>query len=157
MTAFSSCIAVFGALTLAACASGGSGGAAGPEAGPAAQPTPDPNAPGVVEGASAGDGVYTDAQADRGRDAFRSGCTECHNSREFHDAQFRFKWSRRDLGALYELVATTMPEDEPGSLAPQTYADVIAYVLRLNELAAGSTELTPDPELLAGISLAPIR
>lgn len=144
-------------LALSACASAGTGTEA-PPMGPGATPPPEAAPPERAEEEVATTGrYYTDAQADRGRDQFRSRCTECHDSREFHDTQFKFKWSRRDLGTLYELVSTTMPEDQPGSLPPQTYADILAYVLRLNELAAGSVELTPDPERLAAISLAPIR
>jgi hypothetical protein len=147
--------AVLGALAVAACASGGAADPA-PDAAPAGLPASEPSAQGAVERASA-EAVYTDAQADRGRDIFRSRCTECHNSSEFQDAQFRFKWSRRDLGTLYELASTTMPEDQPGSLPPQTYVDILAYILRLNGFVPGSAELTPDPERLGAISLAPLR
>ena len=37
---------------------------------------------------------------------------------------------------------TTMPEDNPGSLKPQQYADILSFVLKLNGFAAGETELT---------------
>lgn len=147
-------------LATGACASGGGSGAEPPPApGPEAAPDPTPVTGAEPSADTSGDGGahYTDAQADRGRDTFRSSCTECHDSREFHDPTFRFKWSRRDLGDLYDLVAETMPEDQPGSLSPQTYADVLAYILRLNDFVAGPVELTPDPERLAAISLAPIR
>jgi hypothetical protein len=34
-----------------------------------------------------------------------------------------------------------MPLDNPGGLAPEEYAAVIAYVLKLNQYPAGSSEL----------------
>ncbi len=49
----------------------------------------------------------------------------------------------------------TMPEDDPGSLRPQTYADVIAYILRLNDYASGTTELAPTAESMDVIPLGP--
>jgi hypothetical protein len=49
-------------------------------------------------------------------------------------------------------MSTTMPEDNPGSLKPQQYADVVAYFLKLNGYPAGKTELT-GPEALKTIKL----
>lgn len=98
---------------------------------------------------------FSTAQADRGRNVFRSTCTECHYSSEFNDRQFKFKWRRRTAGDLFEMVSTQMPEDAPGSLALQQYADIVAFVLRLNGFEPGSAELPPDAAALETISLAP--
>jgi polar amino acid transport system substrate-binding protein len=40
-------------------------------------------------------------------------------------------------------MSTTMPEDNPGSLKPQQYADVVAYFLELNGYPEGKAELDP--------------
>jgi len=48
-----------------------------------------------------------------------------------------------------------MPEDFPGALPPQTYVDVIAYVLEINDYAPGSVELEPDEESLRQVPLGP--
>ena len=53
------------------------------------------------------------------------------------------------------MVSTQMPEDAPGSLELQQYADIVAFVLRLNGFEAGSGELPPDAAALETISLAP--
>ena len=98
---------------------------------------------------------FSAAQADRGRNVFRSTCTECHYSSEFSDRQFKFKWRRRTAGDLFEMVSTQMPEDAPGSLELQQYADIVAFVLRLNGFEPGSAELPPDAAVLETISLAP--
>ena len=100
---------------------------------------------------------FTDGQADRGRDTFRGNCTECHYSGEFSDSQFKFKWSRRTAGDLYQFIQTSMPETAPGSLAPEEATDLVAYILRMNGFDPGSTELSADPKVLDAISLASIR
>ncbi|HEY9225006.1 MAG TPA: hypothetical protein VIP11_00065, partial [Gemmatimonadaceae bacterium] len=40
-----------------------------------------------------------------------------------------------------------------GSLAPETNADIIAYLLQLNEMPAGSAELVADSTALRGIKV----
>ena len=48
-----------------------------------------------------------------------------------------------------------MPEDDPGGLTHQTYADIIAYILQLNEYASGDAELVPNQEAMDAIPLGP--
>ena len=100
---------------------------------------------------------FTDDQADRGREVFRSQCTECHASSEFSDSQFKFKWSRRHAGSLYQMIQTQMPETAPGSLTDEEAVDLVAYILRMNGFEPGASELAADPEALDGISLSSIR
>jgi len=45
-----------------------------------------------------------------------------------------------------------MPEDNPGSLQPQQYADILAMFLRLNEYPVGSDELKGTPEAMKAIN-----
>lgn len=125
------------AVLAAACAaSGGSGPAsASPDAGTAATAAPT-------------DGVYSEAQAARGRDAFRASCAECHYSSEFRGTQFQFAWGRRSAGDLYGEIMRNMPEDAPGSLDDQVYVDIVAYILQLNGFPAGTAELPPDETVL---------
>jgi hypothetical protein len=37
-----------------------------------------------------------------------------------------------------------MPQDDPGSLTPAQYADVVAYILQINGVTPGDRELPPD-------------
>ncbi len=148
-------------LALAGCAGGTTvaQNSAGPSdtAGVTAAPAPAPAAeaePASAAGSSALS--FSSAQADRGRNVFRSTCTECHYSSEFSDRQFKFKWRRRTAGDLYEYVSTSMPEDAPGSLELQQYADIVAFVLRENGFEPGSGELPPDQTALETLSLAPL-
>ena len=46
-----------------------------------------------------------------------------------------------------------MPQQKPHSLSDQMYVDIVAYLLDANGLPPGKTELSPDPEVLRGVSL----
>ena len=156
MTPMKRPLALFATLALAGCASSGQVEAPAPtpaapaEAAPMQTPAAQPEAAGGALSFSA-------EQADQGRSVFRSSCTECHNSAEFRDRQFKFKWRRRTAGDLYELVATSMPEDSPGSLEGGQYAALVAYILRLNGFEEGTGTLPADADALEAISLAPIN
>lgn len=147
--------AVLGTI-LAACASSG-----GPDSMPAPAPeatTEAPTAPAADPTPAAMAAVtFTDDQADRGRDLFRAQCTECHYSSEFSDSQFKFKWSRRSAGNLYNLIQSSMPETAPGSLTPDEAVAVVTYIMRMNGFEPGASELPADRAVLDGISLASIR
>lgn len=96
-------------------------------------------------------GVYTAAQADRGAAVFKSTCTACHDTAKFTGADFLAGWTGKPLHDLFDLMHSTMPEDNPGSLKPQQYADVVAYFLQLNGYPVGKEELKPDAAALKSI------
>jgi hypothetical protein len=54
---------------------------------------------------------------------------------------FRTLWAGRSVRTLYDS-AKTMPPANPGSLSDETYASLVAYVLQMNDYAAGDTPLT---------------
>jgi mono/diheme cytochrome c family protein len=94
-------------------------------------------------GKSVNEGVYTAAQADRGEDTFKNTCTACHEKERFTGPDLLDHWTGRSLQELFQHMSTTMPEDNPGSLKPQQYADVVAYFLELNGYPEGKAELDP--------------
>ncbi len=100
-------------------------------------------------------GVYSVEQAQRGREAFTEVCRECHSSSEFRGRNFEFTWRRRTAWDLYREIRRTMPEDFPGGLAPQTYVDVIAYLLEINDYSPNGAELLPNEESLRRVPLGP--
>lgn len=102
------------------------------------------------------DGVYSAEQARAGSRVFEAQCSLCHAPAEFAGRIFQITWRGRSVGALYGQVSTTMPLDRPGSLAPDEYAAVIAYILSLNEYPAGEQALAPDPERLERIRIEPV-
>ena len=100
-------------------------------------------------------GLYTEAQAARGKNEFAGTCAECHYASEFRGSKFQFTWGRRTVGDLYTDIVGNMPEDDPGSLSDQAYVDVVAYILQLNGFPAGSAELPADEDVMARYSMTP--
>lgn len=154
MSVLSRSLTVFAALGLAACASSG-GQMAEPAPAPAAAPAAPAPAPAAAP--AGGGAVYSQVQANRGRDQFRSTCTECHTQTEFSDQAFKVKWSRRTVGDLFEFIHTSMPDDAPGILSENQAIDLVSWILSMNGFEAGSSQLQPDMAELEQISLASIR
>jgi mono/diheme cytochrome c family protein len=98
-------------------------------------------------------GVYTAAQADRGSKTFSEKCTACHEPSRFSGDAFLESWNGKPLKELWDVASGTMPEDNPGSLKQQEYADIIAYFLSLNGYAAGDAELQPGAAPMAAIKV----
>ena len=96
-------------------------------------------------------GVYTAAQAERGVAVFRSKCASCHAPNRFTDDFFYQSFANKPLWEMFEVISDSMPEDNPGSLKKEEYADVIAYLIQLNKFPAGETELPADKDALSGI------
>lgn len=102
---------------------------------------------------SAGDGTYTNTQADRGRVVYEQSCTGCHGAslrggaNEFAAPAlagpfFFEKWNGRPLEELFRYAVENMPPD--GRLSSEAYVDVVAYVLQVWKYPAGNTALTAD-------------
>ncbi len=98
------------------------------------------------------DGVYTVEQARRGGKIVAETCGACHMQDWFMETLMQ-SWAGAPVSMLFELIATTMPEDRPGGLSQQQYADVLAYIFELNELPAGQEELSASKEVLGTILL----
>ena len=98
-------------------------------------------------------GVYTAEQAERGRDTYAMQCKSCHTPASHTGAIFASWWDRKPLSELFQFVMTRMPKNEPGSLAPSEYAEVVAYLLKLNEMPSGTEELPADSVALKKIRI----
>ncbi len=92
-------------------------------------------------------------QLDVGEQWFRSACLECHAVRGLDDADFRLKWSGRSAYDLFERIRSTMPESKPGSLTLGTYAAIMAYLMKLNGMPAGTRRVSSDSTALTTIRL----
>ena len=105
------------------------------------------------------DGVYTLDQAKRG--ALKSGlCTSCHGdgfanggAPELTGEDFLARWEGRTVGDLFDLIRLTMPDDEPGGLPREQYADLVAYILAVNKFPAGAAEIGTSAEPLKLIQI----
>ena len=97
------------------------------------------------------DGVYTDAQAERGHTLYMQNCSRCHGADlsgtyEIPPLVGRFMpyWSGSTLDALFDYVSTAMPLDHPGALSAGANADIVAFILKSNDIPSGSKELSAD-------------
>jgi mono/diheme cytochrome c family protein len=98
-------------------------------------------------------GVYSAEQAARGEDIYAGMCKSCHAAVSHTGVAFQKSWDGRSLSELFGYISTRMPKNEPGSLAPEEYADVLAYLLELNQMPVGKTELPPDTTVLGRIRI----
>ena len=98
------------------------------------------------------DGVYSGAQAARGKAMYDAQCAFCHQSdlrgQGFAPAlvedAFTSRWQDGNLGDLLTIVKVTMPQDKPASLTDDENAAIVAYLLQANRYPAGQQELGPD-------------
>ncbi len=58
-------------------------------------------------------------------------------------------------GDLFDRIHDTMPQDNPGKLSRQQYADILAFVLKENGYAAGQKELDTRSPFLKAIAFVP--
>jgi mono/diheme cytochrome c family protein len=114
-----------------------------------AAPTPAKTAPKTTTAsASTLSGVYTKAQATRGRYVYIGSCVNCHSAATHTGATFAEWWKGKPLADLYSYVLERMPKNDPGSLAPEDAADVVAYLLQMNQMPVGKAEMYPDADSL---------
>ena len=105
-----------------------------------------------VTAKSVWDGVYSEAQAARGKDLYDAQCSYCHQldlrGQGFAPAlvedAFAIRWQDGNLGDLLTIVKVTMPQDKPASLTDDENAAIVAYLLQANRYPAGQQELRPD-------------
>ncbi len=105
-------------------------------------------------------GIYTEAQAARGRQFYTESCASCHandlrgnsNSPGLIGLSFLFLWEGQSLGELFKKMRDEMPTDRPGALPVSTYLDLTAFLLQSNEYPAADEELTLEV-IDAGITI----
>jgi len=71
-------------------------------------------------------------------------CVSCHPPGTYTAAAFRAKWNGQLLSDLYGFMSNMMPKEQPGSLEPEEYVQVLAYLLKINGAPAGKTPLAAD-------------
>jgi mono/diheme cytochrome c family protein len=108
----------------------------------AAKTPPAPTGPTTLSG------IYTDEQSARGRDVYLGSCKSCHAPESHTGATFAKWWRGKRLSDLFGFISERMPKNDPGSLAPEDVADVMAYLLKMNQMPVGSAELPPDADSL---------
>jgi hypothetical protein len=104
------------------------------------------------------DGVYSAAQADRGKGIYGQQCSGCHG--DFLDGDgasgrvvalsgstFADNWESASLNDLFVKIGRTMPRGSPGSLSSPDTLDLMAFLLQYNEFPAAAADLRESPEL----------
>jgi len=103
------------------------------------------------------DGVYTDEQATRGEELYAGTCVKCHGATlqgngegalPLTGATFKSTWNGVSLGAMFDRVRLSMPQDKPATMTRQQVADLLAFILRANKFPAGKEELARQTDLL---------
>lgn len=97
------------------------------------------------------EGVYTREQATRGERVARADCLVCHSVSEWSTSNLLRPWVGRPILDWYDNLRMTMPYDAPGRLTRDEYAQVIAYMLSLNDAPEGDTPLPSDVDGLMQI------
>ena len=99
------------------------------------------------------DSVYTSDQAYKGQQVYREQCTACHAPTSYTGSPFRRIWGGRSVFDFFDLIRTTMPNDNPGKLSRGDYAAIMAYLLKLNGLPSGERQLPEEDEELKRIRI----
>jgi mono/diheme cytochrome c family protein len=98
------------------------------------------------------DGVFTEAQADRGKAALsQNGCNGCHGAELAGDRgpalkgdRFVADWENGSINRLFTKIRDTMPPLNAEQVAPATKLDIVAYLLKVNGFPSGSGALSAD-------------
>ena len=107
------------------------------------------------------DGVYTEAQAKRGETIYFETCVRCHGPQlqggndgagPLTGPTFNGNWNGVPLGQMVDRMRATMPLDKPSTLTRQQTADVLTYILSVNKVPAGKTELPRQVDILNTIT-----
>jgi quinoprotein glucose dehydrogenase len=104
------------------------------------------------------DGVFSDAQAGRGRGLYAKQCASCHGA-DLKGGQapplvgdpFQGTWRTQPLAALANKIRHTMPADAQGTLTPAQAVDLVAHLLKAGGFPAGRAELDSSDAALEGI------
>src|ERR1700728_1539904 len=105
------------------------------------------------------DGVYTPEQSKRGSVLYATACASCHgtplnggeSAPPLTGGEFFSNWNGLTVGDLFERIRVSMPADNPGKLTREQDADILAFMLSVNQFAAGKAELDHRTEVLKQI------
>ena len=111
------------------------------------------------------DGVYTDAQAERGKVLYKQHCGYCHRddltgggseagAPALAGPVFIYRWLGQPAADVFIEIGLTMPKNKPDTLTPHIVADILSFIFKSNEMPAGKTELPADIEALKLIVMA---
>src|SRR6266404_2163008 len=97
-------------------------------------------------------GLFTAAQVAAGHAAFLENCASCHNKTlqgggeapPLVGSAFIGSWGKRGADELYGVIKASMPMGNAGSLSPETYQQIVAFILAANGAAPGASAFTGE-------------
>jgi mono/diheme cytochrome c family protein len=106
-------------------------------------------------------GVYTEAQAGRGKDAFVMSCSNCHaldlsgtaRAPALKGERFMLDWQNGSVNNLFVKIRDSMPATYPETVADDVKLDIITYLLQVNSFPTGAAELRLNPAELESIQI----
>jgi mono/diheme cytochrome c family protein len=104
-------------------------------------------------------GVYTPDQAARGKQAYDTSCSSCHQTGltgageapPIAGPPFMERWREDTVDSLFTRISRLMPFDDPATLSEDTYLDIVAYILQVNAFPAGDQPLKREELAEIGI------
>jgi mono/diheme cytochrome c family protein len=107
---------------------------------------------------TAREGVFTQAQAERGKKVYETNCVTCHlpdldgsanpdagaRGAPLVGTRFVQDFGESRVSTLFNKMKRDMPSGRPGTLTDQEYLDAAAFVLQRNKFPAGPAELTEE-------------
>lgn len=84
--------------------------------------------------------TYTQAQAQAGAALYTQNCAMCHGDATAGHTLVQPGTSPA-IGGIFSIMTTSMPLNQPGSLTPQQYENIMAYALKNNGYPAGTKAL----------------
>jgi len=100
-------------------------------------------------------GPFTANQIEAGRKVYTARCASCHQANlagqgdafALAGSQFLAGWGNRTTRDLYNLIQSSMPKNEPGSLDDQSTANLTAFILHENGAKPGPMSFLAAPPL----------
>ena len=106
-------------------------------------------------------GVYTNAQAERGRQAYTQFCSRCHRDDlsgsetgpPLNGTAFFDRWHDRTLFDVFATIQGGMPHDYSTFIHADAAGDIVSFLLKENSVPAGDKELAANFDALTDILL----
>ncbi len=100
--------------------------------------------------------AFSAAQAETGSAVYAQSCARCHGGNlddgEFgpplRGRVFQQHWAGRPVGDLLALIKTTMPPGNAGTLPEPAYPQLVALILKSNDVQPGAADLPADAATL---------
>jgi len=110
-------------------------------------------------------GVYTAAQAERGKETYTSTCLRCHGADlmgvtapALSGDRFFASWGGEPIDRLFVKIRDTMPPTfSTSAIDDKTKLEIVTYILQTNGFPAGTAELVVGTETMSTAAIIASR